>query len=77
MPLNDEFEAPDGDGDNINALDLTDQDMAMVAQTLGISPDLMIAAKFGDERALAVVLKAAKSMDDDQQDALMDALMPH
>ena len=77
MPLSDEFEAPDGDGDNINALDLTDQDMAMVAQTLGISPDLMIAAKFGDERALAVVLKAAKSMDDDQQDALMDALMPH
>ena len=74
MQINDEFEAPDGDGDNINALDLTDQDMAMVAQMLGISPDLMTAAKFGDERALAVVLKAASGMDDDQRDALMDAL---
>ncbi len=77
MQINDEFEAPDGDGDNINALDLTDQDMAMVAQMLGISPDLMTAAKFGDERALAVVLKAAQGMDEDQRDALMDALMPH
>ncbi|EGQ63525.1 hypothetical protein GGI1_19979, partial [Acidithiobacillus sp. GGI-221] len=38
MPLNDEFEAPDGGSDIINALDLTDQDMAMVAKTLGISP---------------------------------------
>ena len=77
MPLSDEFEAPDGDGDNINALDLTDQDMAMVAQTLEISSDLLNAAKFGDERALAVVLKAASGMDEDQRDALMDALMPH
>ena len=77
MPLNDEFEAPDGDGDNINALDFTDQDMAMVAQTLGISSDLLNAAKFGDERALAVVLKAASGMDEDQRDDLMSALMPH
>lgn len=77
MPLNDEFEAPDGDGDNINALDLTDQDMAMVAKTLGISSDLLNAAKFGDERALAVVLKAASGMDEDQRDDLMAALMPH
>ena len=70
MQLNDEFEAPDGDGDNINALDLTDQNMAMVAEMLGISPDLLIAAKFGDERALAVVLKAAQGMDEDQRDDL-------
>ena len=77
MPLSDEFEAPDGGGDNINALDLTDQDMAMVAQALGIGRDLLIAAKFGDERALAVVLTAARGMDEDQRDALMDALMPH
>ena len=74
MPLSDEFEATDGDGDNINALDLDDKSMAMVAQMLGISPDLMTAAKFGDERALAVVLKAARGMDDDQRDDLMAAL---
>ncbi|MHB0889011.1 hypothetical protein [Acidithiobacillus sp.] len=77
MPLNDEFEAPDENGDIINALDLEDKSMAMVAQALGISPDLLTAARFGDERALAVVLKAASGMDEDQRDDLMDALMPH
>ena len=76
MPFNDEFEAADGTGGKMDALDLDDKSMAMVAQMLGISPDLMTAAKFGDERALAVILKAASGMDDDQRDDLMAALMP-
>ena len=74
MPLSDEFEAPDGDGGKMDALDLTDQNMAMVAKMLGISRDLLTAAKFGDERALAVVLKAAQGMDEDQRDDLMAAI---
>ncbi|MCR2830544.1 hypothetical protein NR402_09665 [Acidithiobacillus ferrooxidans] len=74
MPLNNELEGPDGTGCKMDALDLDDKTMAMVVQMLGISPDLMTAARFGDERALAVVLKAAKSMDEGQRDALMDAL---
>ena len=78
MPLNDEFEATDGTGDNIDALvDMDDKSMAMVAQALGISPDLLVAAKFGDERALAVVLKAGRNMDEDQRDALLEALASH
>ena len=73
MPFNDEFEAADGTGGKMDALDLDDKSMAMVAQMLGISPDLLTAAKFGDERALAVVLKAAQGMDEDQRDGLMAA----
>ena len=81
LSLSDDFDMPDGTSDAqtdiIDALDLDDKSMAMAARMLGISPDLMTAAKFGDERALAVVLKAAGGMDEDQRDALMDALMPH
>lgn len=76
MPFNDEFEAADGTGGKMDALDLDDKSIAMVAQALGISRALLTAAKFGDERALAVVLKAASGMDDDQRDDLMAALMP-
>ncbi|EGQ63985.1 hypothetical protein GGI1_22761, partial [Acidithiobacillus sp. GGI-221] len=39
--------------------------------------DLLTAARFGDERALAVVLKAARGMDEDRRDDLMNALMSH
>ena len=71
---------PDGTSDAqtdiIDALDLDDKSMAMVAQALGISSDLLVAARFGDERALAVVLKAASGMDDDQRDDMMAALTP-
>lgn len=74
MPFNDEFEAADGTDGKMDALDLDDKSIAMVAQALGISRDLLVAARFGDERALAVILKAAKNMDEDQRDALMDAL---
>jgi hypothetical protein len=74
MQFNDEFEAADGTDGEMDAMDLDDKSIAMVAQALEISSDLLVAAKFGDERALAVVLKAAKSMDEDQRDALMDAL---
>ena len=81
ITLNDDFDMAGADENNshetdINALDLDDKNMAMVAEMLGISPDLLIAAKFGDERALAVILKAASGMDDDQRDDLMAALMP-
>ena len=80
ITLNDDFDMAGADENNshetdIDALDLDDKNMAMVAEMLGISPDLLIAAKFGDERALAVILKAASGMDDDQRDDLMAALM--
>ena len=80
ITLNDDFDMAGADRNNshetdIDALDLDDK-MAMVAEMLGISPDLLVAAKFGDERALAVVLKAARGMDDDQRDDLMAALIP-
>ena len=79
ITLNDDFDMAGADENNshetdIDALDLDDKNMAMVAEMLGISPDLLIAAKFGDERALAVILKAARGMDEDQKDMLMDAL---
>ena len=77
VPLSDEFEAPDECRNNMDALDMDDgNNMAMVSQMLGISPDLLTAAKFGDERALAVVLRAASGMDEDQRDDLMAVLMP-
>ena len=77
MPLSDEFEfeAPDGaDGTMMDTLDLDDKSMAIVAQALGISHDLITAAKFGDERALAVVLKAARNINENQRDDLMAAM---
>ena len=77
VPLSDEFEAAAKAGGKMDALELTDQNMAMVAQMLGISASLLNSAKFGDERALAVVLKAAQGMDEDQRDALQEALAPH
>jgi hypothetical protein len=77
VPLNDEFEAADGTDSEMDALDLDDKSIAMVAQALEISRDLLVAARFGDERALAVVLKAAQGTDEDQRDDLMAALMPH
>ncbi len=80
LSLSDDFDMPDGTSDAqtdiIDALDLDDKSMAMVAQALGISSDLLVAARFGDERALAVVLKAASGMDDDQRDDMMAALTP-
>lgn len=77
LSLSDDFDMPDGTSDAqtdiIDALEMNDKTMTIAAKTLGISRDLLTAAQFGDERALAVVLKAAQGMDEDQRDGLMAA----
>ena len=65
-----------GNDNSIAEIDPESVDLQIAAKALGISVDLLIAAKFGDERALAVVLKAAQGMDEDQRDEMFDALKP-
>jgi hypothetical protein len=60
----------------ISDLRLDTSDFQRVARELGIAPELLTAARFGDARALAVVTKAGRDMTADTRDRLMDLLKP-